>query len=212
MKVLDLFCGHKSVTNWCEGRGMDVVSVDICEKYRPTLCCDILDFPLSAYGVGHFDVIWASPECKVFSQLQHTNIGRNWANKGELEEARRENGKFILKAIEIIEHLKPRFYFIENPRYSAIWQVEGIPESYLRGYVDVDYCRFGYEYRKRTRVLTNKALPHCLCPRKKHDTNIGFRGVLTKSRGYGNDQSQEKRRYSIPPKLIEYLFESNASC
>ena len=65
-------------------------------------------------NIGYFDIIWASPECKVFSMLQNTHIGKKWNNKEELENVRKDNSIFINKTIEIIDYLKPEFYFIEK--------------------------------------------------------------------------------------------------
>ena len=35
-----------------------------------------MKFDYKQFPVGHFDIIFASPECKVFSQLQYTHIGK----------------------------------------------------------------------------------------------------------------------------------------
>ena len=101
------------------------------------------------------------------------------------------------KVIEIIEYLKPKYYFLENPRYSAIWKyVED--KEFLKKYVDVDYCRFGYDYKKSTKFLTNKKLEDCKCMCKgKHKITIGHicKTYLTLL-----------QKYSYPPKLITYLL------
>ena len=79
MKLLELFKGTGSVGKVFkqvhpEG---EVYSVDILKKYEPTFCGDIMDFDYKQFKEGHFDIIWASPECKVFSVLQNTWL-KNW--------------------------------------------------------------------------------------------------------------------------------------
>jgi hypothetical protein len=50
-----------------ERLGWEVVSLDILKKFNPTHQCDIMDFVYTQYPRGYFDIIWASPECKVYS-------------------------------------------------------------------------------------------------------------------------------------------------
>ena len=165
MKVLELFSGSKSITKFFENLpNVEVVSLDFEKKYNPDICCDIMEFDYKQYDVGHFDIIWSSPECKIFSQLQNTMIGRVGGRSKKLDpsktmeklnEKRKENSKYILKTIEIIKYLNPKYYFIENPQYSTIWNY--IPQEFNIG-VNVSYCMFGYDYKKNTRILTNKVI------------------------------------------------------
>ena len=118
MKVLELFSGSKSITKFFENLpNVEVISLDFEKKYNPDICCDIMEFDYKQYDVGHFDIIWSSPECKIFSQLQNTLLGRKGGsiNKEALIEKQKENSKYILKTIEIIKYLNPKYYFIENP-------------------------------------------------------------------------------------------------
>ena len=64
-------------------------------------------------------------------------------------------------------------------------------------YKDVDYCRYGYDYKKRTRFWTNIDFEPLLCNHKgKHKLAIGHK----------NNCSSLLQRYSIPQKLIEDIF------
>ena len=79
MRLLELFKGTGSIGKWCEKAhpDWDVVSLDILPKFKPTICSDIMDWDYKTYPTGYFDIIWASPECKVYSTLQHSlNINR----------------------------------------------------------------------------------------------------------------------------------------
>lgn len=205
MRVLDLFCGTKSVTSYCESHGWEVMSLDILPKYNPTFCTDILDFDYTQFPPGHFDIIWASPECKVFSQLQTSNIGRfKYKTLDELNAARKRDSIYVARALRLIEYLKPKLWFVENPRYSKIWDYVQTDMEYY--FVDVDYCKFGCVYRKRTRIMTNRPREGRLCDKRKHEVCLGYSGAVARQRGNENDLTQTKRRYAVPRRLLEYLL------
>ena len=44
MKLLEIFCGTKSIGKVFEKNGWEVYSVDLEERFEPTECVDILDF------------------------------------------------------------------------------------------------------------------------------------------------------------------------
>ena len=207
MKVLELFSGGKSITKFFENLpNVEVISLDFEKKYNPDICCDIMEFDYKQFDVGHFDIIWASPECKVFSQLQNTLLGRKGGsiNKEELIKKQLENSKYILKTIEIIKYLNPKYYFIENPQYSTIWNY--IPQEFNIG-VNVSYCMFGYDYKKNTRILTNKVLEDCLCKKKNKLNLCNNKNIHNATIGkFGSQKQTLLERYSIPQDLLKYLF------
>ncbi len=70
MKVLELFCGTKSISNAFAKRGHEVYTVDWNKEFEPTLCTDI--GTLSADDIiqmcgGVPDVVWLSPDCTTYS-------------------------------------------------------------------------------------------------------------------------------------------------
>ena len=214
MKVLELFSGSKSITKFFENLpNVEVISLDFEKKYNPDICCDIMEFDYKQYDVGHFDIIWSSPECKIFSQLQNTMIGRVGGRSKKLDpsktmeklnEKRKENSKYILKTIEIIKYLNPKYYFIENPQYSTIWNY--IPQEFNIG-VNVSYCMFGYDYKKNTRILTNKVLEDCLCKKKNKLNLCNNKNIHNATIGkFGSQKQTLLERYSIPQDLLKYLF------
>ena len=76
-KLLDLFCGTKSVAKVAESLGYEICTFDIDSKCEPDICADILEFDYKAAFVpGQFDVIWCSPPCDTFSVARRSNIGR----------------------------------------------------------------------------------------------------------------------------------------
>ena len=63
-----------------------------------------------------------------------------------------EANTIVLKTLEIVKYFKPRVWFIENPQSGLLKKqpfMEGLP------YFDIDYCKYGMPYRKRTRLWTN---------------------------------------------------------
>jgi site-specific DNA-cytosine methylase len=208
MKILELFKGSGSITKYFENKkDVEVISLDILKKFEPTICCDIMEFDYKKYEIGYFDIIWASPECKIFSILQYTHIGKKWKNREELDKEREKHKIFINKTIEIIDYLKPKKYFIENPRYSAIWKYIN-NKDYLNKYIIVDYCRFGTDYKKPTKILTNVKKDNVLCLHTKaHKYNIGIISKsLIKNKDKIADPTNTLIRYSIPQGLLDYLF------
>ena len=209
MRVLELFKGGGSISKYFKDKeNIEVISLDILEKYKPTIVCDIMEFDYKQFEPEYFDIIWGSPECKIFSVLQYSWIGRKWKDKNELNNEREKHSKFINKTIEIIEYLKPKYYFIENPCYSSIWDYID-DKKYLNSYVIVDYCYFGYDYKKPTKILTNKHLEHKRCKCEIHKSRIGITNeklVNGTHKKQFKDTSDLIQRYSIPQQLLEYLF------
>ena len=127
-RLLDLFCGTKSVGRAFEAAGWEVVSLDIVSKFEPTILCDIRSWDYTTFPPGHFDMVWASPVCTEYSRL--TTRPRRLL----------EGDALVLSALEIIAHFDPLMWVIENP---------------ATGLLNVTYCKYGTPYRKQTRLWTN---------------------------------------------------------
>jgi len=213
MRLLELFKGTGSVGKvfkelYPEG---EIVSVDILKKYEPTYCGDIMEFDYKKYPVGHFDIIWGSPECKVYSILQNTwlKTGKRgesgkWDSMEHLQRVRLEHGKFSKITLDMCEYLKPKWWFIENPWASAMKDLphfKGVPS------IRFDYCRFGYEYQKPTRIWTNRELEPIKCDcKEKHKIRLGACSNTFRHKTVFADTTNINQRYSIPPELLKHLF------
>ena len=199
MKLLELFSGTKSVGKVAEQLGYEVISLDLKDA---DINCDILDWDYTAYPVGHFDVIWASPPCDTFSSLKCTWIGKYGYTRESIQNDIDNIGLPTLRRTEeIIDYLKPTYYFMENPQ-------TGKMKHYIndKPYYDVDYCKYSdWGYRKRTRIWTNLTgfIPK-VC---KRDCNnmVGNKHRTDVSCDVGGG-SNRLMRYRIPPALIEELF------
>ena len=157
MNVLELFSGTGSIGKVCSSLGWNVVSVDL--ELPATHECDIMDFDYKQYPKDYFSIVWASPPCTYYSNLQNCWIGRKKKDgilntKETIEEKRKESDKLILKTLEIIDYFNPEVWFMENPQRGQLKDrdvVKGIP------FHDVSYCMYSdWGYEKRTRIWTNK--------------------------------------------------------
>ena len=102
-RLLELFCGTKSVGRAFEAAGWEVVSLDIVSKFEPTILCDIRSWDYTTFP-GHFDMVWASPVCTEYSRALTTRPRRLL-----------EGDALVLSALEIIAHFDPLMWVIENP-------------------------------------------------------------------------------------------------
>ena len=139
MKLLELFSGTKSVGRVAEQLGYNVISLD--RDLDADIKCDILDWDYKQFPVGYFDVIWASPPCTEYSTCKTTGV-RNIALANSI----------VNRTLEIIDYYKPTYWIIENPQTGLLKQQ---PFMTHLPYSDVDYCKYGMSYRKRTRLWNN---------------------------------------------------------
>ena len=93
-RLLELFCGTKSVGRAFEAAGWEVVSLDIVSKFEPT----------TTFPPHHFDMVWASPVCTEYSCVLMTRLRRLL-----------EGDALVLSALEIIAHFDPLMWIVENP-------------------------------------------------------------------------------------------------
>ena len=201
MRCLDLFCGTKSFTKVALEAGYEVDSLDILEKFEPTFCTDLMEWDYKQYEPNRYDIIWASPNCKDYSSLNFL---------GKKEKDLTESNNLVKKVLEIIGYFKPKYWYLENPQTGKLKDqsfMEHLP------YNDVDYCKYGFDYRKRTRIWNNN--PHwsgrVLCKKnnycqnkKEQGKHINFR-YITK----GGGSSRWERRISIPKELIQEIIKKS---
>ena len=141
MRLLELFSGTKSVGRAFEALGWEVTSLDADATTRPTICTDVQAWDYGTYPPGHFDLIWASPVCTEFSRALTRRPRR-------LE----DGDRLVLKTIEIIGYLRPRWWAVENPRTGLL---KSRPYMQALPYNDVSYCMYGFRYQKTTRIWNN---------------------------------------------------------
>jgi hypothetical protein len=201
MKVLELFAGTGSVGNVMKEHGWEVVSLD--RDMPADISTDILDWDYrSHYEPRSFDIIWASPPCTEYSIAKRVGT-RN------LELANR----IVQRTLEVIDYLQPKYYIIENPQSGLL---KHQPFMQGRPYSDLDYCRYGMPYRKRTRLWNN--LPFfnpLMCCRlcevmtedKKRHINTAQHSPKPAARLEGSRDFTLRHLYMVPRALTEYIVE-----
>lgn len=213
MKVLELFAGTRSIGKAFEQHGHEVFSVEWNKNFENIdLYADILT--VTAEDIlnkfGHPDIIWASPDCTTFSIAAISHHRRKNPLTGNLDPVS-EYAKFCDEVdqhvLELIKQLKPKYYFIENPRggmRKMVW-MQGLPRY------TVTYCQYETDKpvnerrMKPTDIWTNHPDPkfkpmckngdpcHVRAPRGARTGTQGIKGA--------------KDRSIIPHELCEHIVE-----
>ena len=205
--LLELFCGTKSIGKIFDQHGWDVISVDMLDKFHPTICKNVLDLTpediidkLPKFS-KEINVIWASPMCTQYSKA------RTQGGPRDLEVA----DALVQKTLDLVKYFDAPF-FMENPYTGLLKSRDVVKEIPVRV---IDYCSYADEsfpgrYRKRTGIWTNTDwIPErALCKPslckfcsdgKKHDHAGQQRSKP------GQKQSTTKQLYKIPSAIPEEL-------
>jgi len=208
MRLLELFSGTGSIGKAFAAAGWDVVSVDIEATSNPTFCADVMAWDYRQFPRGHFDFVWGSPPCTMYSCARTTA-----KTPRDLEGA----DALVARTLEIIEYFGVPWCF-ENPQTGLLKTrevVRGLP------YVDCTYCKFGFPYKKRTRLWTSLPLqlpPPC-CKSDPCATFAAFGMHLCTAqrapgkqhgvrRREGEDRCSLEQLYSIPPQLCRSICDA----
>lgn len=163
MKLLELFAGTRSISKAFERKGHEAYSVEWNKDFENiTLYEDInnltADMVIKLCG-GVPDVIWASPDCSTYSLAAIWHHRTRNSETGVLE-PKSEYAKFCDKTnchvIELIKELKPKYWFIENPR-AGLRKMDFMKD--LPRY-SVSYCQYGDTRMKPTDIWTNHPNPN----------------------------------------------------
>lgn len=204
MKILELFAGTRSIGKAFEKAGHEVFSVDWNKDFaKIDLYTDISELTaediLKAFGKP--DIIWASPDCTSYS-VAAISKHRRKEKSGSLTPIS-EYAKFCDKTnkhvLNLIEELKPKYFFIENPRggLRKMDFMQGIPRY------TVTYCQYGETRQKPTDIFTNHSNPNFKPPCKNGESChvAAPRGSRTGTQGLKN----AIERAIIPRALCEHI-------
>ena len=208
MKVLDLFWGTKSIANAFEKKGNEVYTVDWNKEFNPSLCADIgtitaNDIKKLCGGVPN--VIWASPDCTTFSIAaisHHRTQGEDGVLYPKSDYAKRCDliDKHI---IDLIDELKPKYWFIENPRGGM--RKASFMQDLNKYRHTVTYCQYGDTRMKPTDIWTNHPSPNFkpMCKNGMPCHQSAPRGSSTGTQGLKGS----KERSVIPKELCEHIVD-----
>lgn len=207
MKVLELFAGTRSIGKAFEARGHEVFSVEWNKDFENIdLYADILTVTAAEIleKFGKPDVIWASPDCTTFSIAAISHHRRKNPETGNLDPVS-DYAQFCdmvdQHVLGLIQALRPKFYFIENPRggmRKMTW-MQGLPRY------TVTYCQYGDTRMKPTDIWTNHPDPQFkpMCKNGDSCHTSAPRGSKTGTQGLKGS----KERSVIPPMLCEHIVQ-----
>lgn len=202
MKVLELFAGSRSIGKAAEILGYQVFSSDLINFEKIDYVTSILDFDINKVPFQP-DIIWASPPCTAFSVAA---IGKNWTKDGDNYIAKNPRAYFglelVKKTIQIIEALKPTYFFIENPR----GMLRKMPIMANLNRQGVTYCQYGDTRMKPTDIWTDSLnwIPRPMC-KNGDDCHIAApRGSSTGTQGLKGAYERSK----IPEDLCLEILKS----
>jgi site-specific DNA-cytosine methylase len=147
MKVLELFAGSRSIGKVAESLGYEVFSSDLNDFEGIDYAVDILNFDITKIPFTP-DIIWASPPCTTYSV---SAIYYHRPHNKEMSDFAKKSDLIVKKTIQIIRELKPKFWYIENPRGMLRKQtfMEGLPRT------TIWYCKYGENRAKPTDIWSN---------------------------------------------------------
>lgn len=206
MIVLELFAGTRSISKAFEKAGhktysiewdKDFENIDIYDDINNITAKDIIKL------CGRVpDVIWASPDCTTYSISAISHHRKKNEETGNLD-AVSDYAKFCDKTnkhvLDLIQELKPKLYFIENPR-GGLRKMDFMKGLYR---YTVTYCQYGDKRMKPTDIWTNHPKPKFkpMCHNGDNCHEKAPRGSKTGTQGLKN----AKERSIIPSQLCEHI-------
>lgn len=206
MKTIELFCGTKSFSKSASELGHTTFTVDRESWCGADLTVNIAELDYESLPCPA-DMLWASPPCTSFSVA---SIGHHWKIEEGVYTPQTEEcavGLFLLeKTISIIADLRPKMWFIENPRGMMRKIIDPIFARYMLASVrhTVTYCQYGDTRMKPTDIWTNCLWwnPKPACKNGSPCHTPAPRGSRTGTQGIKGNRD----RSVVPAKLFEEIF------
>lgn len=211
MKILELFAGTRSISKAFEKRGhkaysiewnKDFENISLYEDINKVTAKDIIKL---CGGIP--DVIWASPDCTTYSiaAISHHRKYEDGVLTPISDYAKfcDKTNKYVL---DLIQELKPKYYFIENPR-GGLRKMDFMKGLYR---YTVTYCQYGDKRMKPTDIWTNHPNPQFkpVCKNGADCHEPAPRGSKTGTQGLKGS----KERSVIPEQLCNHIVDICEEC
>jgi len=224
LKVLELYSGTQSISKEFRKRGHKTLCVELNDIFLSEPY-NLDQWTISVGDVtvkevikrlgGYPDIIWASPLCtthsiaaiskhrqckkgfgKTLKEKKRTNLLFPKSDKAKLHD------ELLLKTLHLIQDLKPKLYFIENPRGGM--RKNALMQGLMYRYT-ITYCSYGDISMKPTDIWTNHLNPNfkemCFNGNKECHHQPAPRGSKTGTQG----KKGNLERSIIPEKLCKHI-------
>jgi hypothetical protein len=162
---LELFSGSGGFKSTAEAMGLKCFSLD--SRNRANVCTpdfhmNILDFNPGLLPHGQIDLLWIGLPCDIWSYASgssHLDKGFNPVSSKALL-----HFEILWKTLSLISELKPKFWFIENPR-ARLGRFLILNKHIVPGPFDIistSLDQFSFPTIKPTSIITNS--PHLYLP------------------------------------------------
>jgi len=215
-RLLELFCGTKSVGNVFSNDGYEVISLDYNPKFEATHIEDFLTWDYKQYPNDYFDVVWASPDCSTWSLATGGKYRKKthiYGLNNQYQEQATFANNMILRLIEILKYFKAD-YFIENPR-GLLYHFPPLKDFVSENNVNntlVYYSNYNdWGFHKPTHIWSNLPLwdkevkPEMSVDKYYFHTRKCDGVVARMYYAYSNVKKRSETRSKIPPDLIKRL-------
>lgn len=196
MKSLEVFSGKESVSNFLRSKDWDSTTIDICDRFQPTICSDILNVTKEMLP-KNLDFMWFSPVCRLLSRAANSHhwqkiiISYRVYKYIPVTSDARNTLLLLNKISEIISWYPGVKFVIENP-IGRIQHMQIIKDLGHYRYA-VNYADFGFNYSKETYLFTNFLLP--FSAKKVSSSLPGLQSV-----------NSHIQRSCVPVGLIEKIY------
>lgn len=206
--LLELFAGSRSIGKVAEELKIPVFSTDLeafdkIDLVKNVLDLNVKDLPLKNKTV----ILWASVPCTTFSVA---SIGYHWhENHTPKTEAAVKGLELVQKTLELIKEIKPKYWFIENPRgkLRKLPIMQGLPRA------TVWYCRYNDKRAKPTDIWSNNIAnlfnydgwqprPLCYNNNKKCHHEEAPRGSKTGTQGIKGNYNRSVVPYQLCKEIL----------
>lgn len=159
---IEFFAGKQLLTKTFINKKINCLSLDshqVRQSRKLDFKIDFFEFNYKAYYPGYFDFIYFGLPCTTFSKASG---GKHFKNHIEpLTTTALTSIEMINRMFEILDYLKPKVYYIENPS-GGLCNNHFFKKHFdkRQGYIyRMSLGAFGFATQKMTDIFTNSTIP-----------------------------------------------------